>query len=183
MFGLQWAAEDEVRAGSAAARVYICLSTACFAAANSSSVRIPSRRRSPSSRRRRNKASWSGVFAGAVDGAAGSAAGTVGFASAVYVSTSLAGGEPFVIYSHQGKDLVYSSHEGTTHIDRTYLTTPGSACDSACIKYSTGIGSAAAGAGAILRPPGAARLLNGNAASSADSAGFMVATMLVPTGE
>jgi len=60
---------------------------------------------------------------------AGRAAGSVGFAPAVYVSTSLAGGEPFVIYSHQGKDLVYSSHEGTTHIDRTYLTTPGSACD------------------------------------------------------
>jgi BNR/Asp-box repeat len=59
----------------------------------------------------------------------GSAAPTVGFAPAVYVSTSLAGGEPFVIYSHGGKDLVYSSHEGTTHIDRNYLTTPGSACD------------------------------------------------------
>jgi len=59
----------------------------------------------------------------------GSAAPTVGFAPAVYVSTSLAGGEPFVIYSHGGKDLVYSSHEGTTHIDRTYATTPGSACD------------------------------------------------------
>ena len=35
---------------------------------------------------------------------------------------------------------------------------------------------------ASLRPAGAARLLSGNAASSADSAGFMVAMMLVPTG-
>jgi hypothetical protein len=46
-----------------------------------------------------------------------------------YVSTTLAGGEPFVIYSHGAGDLVYSGHEGTTHIDRTYTTTPGSSCD------------------------------------------------------
>jgi len=72
-----------------------------------------------------------GAVSLAVGGGAttGSAASPVGFAPAVYVSTSLAGGEPFVIYSHGGKDLVYSSHEGTTHIDRTYATTPGSSCD------------------------------------------------------
>src|SRR5437588_11150541 len=46
-----------------------------------------------------------------------------------YVSTTLAGGEPFVIYSHGARHLVYSGHEGTTHIDRTYTTTPGSSCD------------------------------------------------------
>ena len=55
--------------------------------------------------------------------------------SAHYVSTTLAGGEPFVIYSHGAKDLVYSAHEGTTHIDQTYTTTPGSSCD---IKTQTG---------------------------------------------
>jgi hypothetical protein len=49
--------------------------------------------------------------------------------SANYVSRTLAGGEPFVIYSHGARDLVYSGHEGTTHIDRTYTTTPGSSCD------------------------------------------------------
>src|SRR5437588_4499761 len=48
---------------------------------------------------------------------------------AEYVSRTLAGGEPFVIYSHGAGDLVYSGHEGTTHIDRTYTTTPGSSCD------------------------------------------------------
>ncbi|HEX6509683.1 MAG TPA: hypothetical protein VF221_18795, partial [Chloroflexota bacterium] len=44
----------------------------------------------------------------------GSAApGTPSFAASS-VSTSLAGGEPFVIYSHGTGNLVYSSHEGTT---------------------------------------------------------------------
>ncbi len=42
----------------------------------------------------------------------------LGFAKAVYVDTQLAGGEPFVIYSHAGHDLIYSSHEGTTHLFR-----------------------------------------------------------------
>lgn len=87
--------------------------------------------------RRRLTALWlpliasAGAVSLAVGGEAttGSAAPTVGFAPAVYVSTSLAGGEPFVIYSHAGKDLVYSSHEGTSHIDRQYVATPGSACD------------------------------------------------------
>ena len=44
--------------------------------------------------------------------------------SATYVSTTLGGGEPFVIYSHGSKDLVYSGHEGTTHIDKNYIATP-----------------------------------------------------------
>jgi hypothetical protein len=34
--------------------------------------------------------------------------------SSVYVDAARGGGEPFVIYSHAGGDLVYSSHEGTT---------------------------------------------------------------------
>ena len=55
--------------------------------------------------------------------------------SADYVSTTLGGGEPFVIYSHGTGNLVYSGHEGTTHIDRTYAATPGSSCD---LKTQTG---------------------------------------------
>ena len=46
-----------------------------------------------------------------------------------YVSTTLGGGEPFVIYSHGTGNLIYSGHEGTTHYDRLYTTTPGSSCD------------------------------------------------------
>ena len=50
--------------------------------------------------------------------------------SAVYVSTSLAGGEPFVIYSHAGSDLVYSGHEGTTHLyNGSGAPVPGDTCD------------------------------------------------------
>lgn len=64
----------------------------------------------------------------------GQAAGGPTF-GAVYVSTTLGGGEPFVIYSHGTKDLVYSGHEGTTHIDKNYVATPGSSCD---IKTATG---------------------------------------------
>jgi hypothetical protein len=60
---------------------------------------------------------------------AGQAKSTPPAFSADYVSTTLGGGEPFVIYSHGAGDLVYSGHEGTTHIDRTYTTTPGSSCD------------------------------------------------------
>ncbi|MFN2581510.1 MAG: hypothetical protein ABR498_02070 [Candidatus Dormibacteria bacterium] len=51
-----------------------------------------------------------------------------------YVSTSLGGGEPFVMYSTSGHDLIYSSHEGTTHIyngcnDINKCKTVGDACD------------------------------------------------------
>ncbi|TME44603.1 MAG: glycoside hydrolase family 32 protein, partial [Chloroflexi bacterium] len=64
----------------------------------------------------------------------GQASGGLTF-SAGYVSTTLGGGEPFVIYSHGSNDLVYSAHEGTTHIDKNYVATPGSSCD---IKPETG---------------------------------------------
>ena len=64
----------------------------------------------------------------------GQASGGLTF-SAGYVSTTLGGGEPFVIYSHGSNDLVYSAHEGTTHIDKNYVATPGSSCD---IKTATG---------------------------------------------
>ena len=56
------------------------------------------------------------------------------------------------------------------------------AVDSACSRYSTGIGSAACGAGGKMRPAGIARLVSGSNSSSIVSAGFMVAMMLVPTG-
>ena len=50
--------------------------------------------------------------------------------SADYVSTSLAGGEPFVIYSRSAGDLVYSGHEGTTHIyNGGGPPQPGDTCD------------------------------------------------------
>jgi BNR/Asp-box repeat len=50
--------------------------------------------------------------------------------TADYVSTSLAGGEPFVIYSHAGNDLVYSGHEGTTHLyNGGGVPQPGDTCD------------------------------------------------------
>jgi hypothetical protein len=40
----------------------------------------------------------------------------VGFASPQYVSKTLAGGEPLVLYSPRTHTLVYTSHEGTTHL-------------------------------------------------------------------
>jgi len=50
--------------------------------------------------------------------------------NADYVSTSLAGGEPFVIYSHAAGDLVYSGHEGTTHLyNGGGVPQPGDTCD------------------------------------------------------
>jgi hypothetical protein len=50
--------------------------------------------------------------------ASGKSGSQLGFGKPVFVDTALAGGEPFVIYSHKGHDLIYSSHEGTTHLFR-----------------------------------------------------------------
>jgi hypothetical protein len=47
--------------------------------------------------------------------------------STVYVDPARGGGEPFVIYSHAGHDLVYSSHEGTTLIQSS--NTAGADCE------------------------------------------------------
>src|SRR5947209_2160315 len=47
------------------------------------------------------------------------AAGTVGFAAPTFVDTVRAGGEPGIIHSNKYGNLVYTSHEGTTHIDRS----------------------------------------------------------------
>src|SRR5579884_1916241 len=59
----------------------------------------------------------------------GHAGGTQPTFGATYVSSTLAGGEPFVIYSHAGKDLIYAAHEGTTHTDKNGLTSSDSECD------------------------------------------------------
>jgi len=60
------------------------------------------------------------------------AQGTVGFAAPVYVDPVRAGGEPAVMYSRKGEDLIYTSHEGTTHLDRTGLTSPTSVAGFTC---------------------------------------------------
>ena len=43
-------------------------------------------------------------------------AASLGFAPPVYVDKTLAGGEPAVAYAPKSGRLVYTSHEGTTHI-------------------------------------------------------------------
>jgi hypothetical protein len=45
-----------------------------------------------------------------------------------YVDPARGGGEPFVIYSHAGHDLVFSSHEGTT-LTQSSNVTGGTNCD------------------------------------------------------
>jgi hypothetical protein len=55
-----------------------------------------------------------GVVADAAHAATGAAA--LGFAPPVYVDTTLAGGEPSVAYAVKSGLLVYTSHEGTTHL-------------------------------------------------------------------
>lgn len=62
---------------------------------------------------------------------AGRAAGAVGFTQPVLVDQTRAGGEPGIIHSTKFGTLVYSSHEGTTHIDRVGLASK-SAIDFAC---------------------------------------------------
>ena len=64
----------------------------------------------------------------------------------------------------------------------TSTASSGMADESACSRYSTGIGSPAFGGGGNTRPAGIARLVSGSSSSSIASAGFMVATMLVPNG-
>lgn len=46
------------------------------------------------------------------------AAGAVGFTKPSFVDGIRAGGEPLIIHSSKFGTLVYSSHEGTTHLDR-----------------------------------------------------------------
>jgi hypothetical protein len=56
------------------------------------------------------------MLAGSVFAAAPAQAATLGFAPPVYVDTTLAGGEPSVAYAVKSGLLVYTSHEGTTHL-------------------------------------------------------------------
>lgn len=46
-----------------------------------------------------------------------------------YVDKSLGGGEPFVIQSSKFGTLVYSAHEGTTHLFRDGVESPSTVCD------------------------------------------------------
>src|SRR3954449_5733819 len=64
-----------------------------------------------------------GPLIAALPAAGKSSASQLGFGKPVFVDTQLAGGEPFVIYSHAGHDLIYSSHEGTTHLFRDGVIT------------------------------------------------------------
>ena len=64
----------------------------------------------------------------------------------------------------------------------TSTASAGIAAERVCSRNSTGIGSAASGAGGKIRPLGIARLVSGRSSSSMVSAGVMVAMMLVPTG-
>ena len=48
--------------------------------------------------------------------AAGAQAANFGFASPVLVDRQLAGGEPTVGYAWKSHLLVYTAHEGTTHL-------------------------------------------------------------------
>src|SRR5438132_6546288 len=67
------------------------------------------------------------VAAAAVVGTTRGSASALVF-STVYVDGARGGGEPFVIYSHAGQDLVYSSHEGTT-LTQSSNFTGGTNCD------------------------------------------------------
>ena len=57
-----------------------------------------------------------------VAGAAG--AERLGFAPRQYVDSELAGGEPFVLADNVHKTLIYTAHEGTTHLYRPGLEYP-----------------------------------------------------------
>jgi len=48
----------------------------------------------------------------------------VGFDKPVYVDTELAGGEPLVFADYKHGTIIYSSHEGTTHLYRPGFTAP-----------------------------------------------------------
>ena len=59
-----------------------------------------------------------GLAVGTAGAVAGAAPGQVGFGKPVYVSTDLAGGEPEVLQRAKGGNLLYTAHEGTTHLLR-----------------------------------------------------------------
>ena len=60
----------------------------------------------------------------ALVGAGTASAGSLGFAKRQYVDPKLAGGEPFVLADNVHHTLIYTAHEGTTHIYRPGLEYP-----------------------------------------------------------
>src|SRR4051812_4847633 len=64
------------------------------------------------------------AFAVAIPACALAEAPTVGFDKPVYVDTELAGGEPLVFADYKHGTIIYSSHEGTTHLYRPGFTAP-----------------------------------------------------------
>jgi hypothetical protein len=61
----------------------------------------------------------------------------VAFSGPTFVDFARAGGEPSLIYSNRFGDLVYTAHEGTTHIDRAGLTGLGSVFQFLCPSVAT----------------------------------------------
>ncbi|HEX8075473.1 MAG TPA: hypothetical protein VF545_10880, partial [Thermoleophilaceae bacterium] len=57
-------------------------------------------------------------------GAAGAPAAPIQFAKPVFVDRELAGGEPLVIADDAHHTLIYTAHEGTTHLYRNGVTYP-----------------------------------------------------------
>src|SRR4051812_6502546 len=74
------------------------------------------------------KTSWLAAAAAAfllIPAAAFAADGpAIGFDKPVYVDTELAGGEPLVFADYKHGTIIYSSHEGTTHLYRPGFTAP-----------------------------------------------------------
>jgi hypothetical protein len=66
---------------------------------------------------------WAGVAVFAPQGALADAP-AVGFDKPVFVDTELAGGEPLVFADYKHGTIIYSSHEGTTHLYRPGFTAP-----------------------------------------------------------
>jgi hypothetical protein len=56
--------------------------------------------------------------------AAAPAAEPVGFSKPIFVDEQLAGGEPLVIHDNVHHTLIYTAHEGTTHLYRNGITYP-----------------------------------------------------------
>jgi len=68
----------------------------------------------------------------AVAPTSGRAVGSVAFASPTFVDTAKAGGEPGIAHSNKFGNLIYTSHEGDTHIDRSGFTGGGGVVQFLC---------------------------------------------------
>src|SRR3954451_12133198 len=64
------------------------------------------------------------AFGLAIPACALAEAPAVGFDKPVYVDTELAGGEPLIFADYKHGTIIYSSHEGTTHLYRPGATSP-----------------------------------------------------------